>query len=80
MNTFCHISATNSYYRPFRFKWVVGGQVQIERINLPWGYIDNRGLPNVYIKDHQDNVRAVYNQYSGAVTQQTDYYPYGLNM
>ncbi len=63
---------------PFRFIRSLGGQLQIDRINLPWGYIDNRGLPNVYIKDHQDNVRAVYNQYSGAVTQQTDYYPYGL--
>ena len=62
MNTLCPISATNSYCRPFRFKWVVGGQVQIDRINLPWGYMDSNGLPNVYVKDHQSNVRAIYKQ------------------
>ena len=78
MNELCYISAKNFCCRPFRFKWVVGGQVQIERVNLPWGYMDSNGQPNVYVKDHQGNVRAVYNQYSGAVTQQTDYYPYGL--
>ena len=62
---------------PFRFIRSLGGQLRIDRINLPWGYMDSNGQPNVYVKDHQGNVRAVYNQYSGAVTQQTDYYPYG---
>lgn len=63
---------------PFRFIRSNGGQLLIDRINLPWGYIDNKGRFNIYIKDYQGNVRAVYSQLGGMIVQQTDYYPYGL--
>ena len=39
---------------------------------------DYKLLTDVYIKDYQGNIRAVYNQDDDCIVQQTDYYPYGL--
>ena len=63
------------------FRFIRGGTVgspKFDRVTLPWGYFDKKLQPNVYIKDYQGNIRAVYNQYSTTIVQQTDYYPYGL--
>ena len=62
------------------FRFTRGGTVgspKLDRVTLPWGYFDKKLQANVYIKDYQGNIRAVYNQYSTAIVQQTDYYPYG---
>ena len=63
------------------FRFTRGGTVgspKLDRVTLPWGYFDKKLQANVYIKDYQGNIRAVYNQYSTTIVQQTDYYPYGL--
>ena len=63
------------------FRFTRGGTVgspKLDRVTLPWGYFDKKLQANVYIKDYQGNIRAVYNQYSTTIIQQTDYYPYGL--
>ncbi len=63
----------------FRFvRYGDSGGLKLERIALPWGYFDENMHANVYIKDQQGNIRAVYDQSDNSTVQQTDYYPYGL--
>ena len=48
----------------------------LERVTTDYGYFDGSGNYYAYVKDHQDNVRAVLT--GGNVVERNNYYPYGM--
>ena len=68
-------SAMRVYVGPFEFS-TLGDGISLERVNLPWGYLDANRREMRYIKDYQGNVLAVTDA-SGMLHQATDYTPYG---
>ena len=53
------------------------GTPRMERVTMPWGYIDAAGAVHYYVHDYQGNVRVVADG-ADNVEQATDYYPYGM--
>ena len=73
-------TSTRYYIGPMEFIQSANDSIpKLERIIMPWGYIDATGQSHRYIPDYQGNIRAVIDS-KGTVLQTTDYYPYGLPM
>ncbi len=49
----------------------------LSRVEIPGGFIAGDSI-HAYLHDHQGNVRRVVNTHTGAVEQETHYYPFGM--
>ncbi len=49
----------------------------LSRVEIPGGFIAGDSI-HAYLHDHQGNVRRVVNAHTGAVEQETHYYPFGM--
>ncbi|MDE5608619.1 MAG: RHS repeat-associated core domain-containing protein, partial [Muribaculaceae bacterium] len=72
------ITDTRYYVGPIEFVKSSGAnsKLTLQRVNLPWGFLDSEGSPFVNLTDYQGNIRAVTRM--SDVVDNIDYYPYGL--
>ncbi|MCC8118732.1 MAG: hypothetical protein LIP09_08310 [Bacteroidales bacterium] len=62
---------TTTYFSPFIYK-----NGALDRTLVTGGYV-KANVPYYYLRDHQGNIRQVVNGNTGAVAQESHYYPYG---
>ncbi len=60
-----------TYFSPFIYK-----NGALDRTLVTGGYV-KANVPYYYLRDHQGNIRQVVNGNTGAVAQESHYYPYG---